>query len=118
MTEALPLTDRISQTSRQEIDYRTIKVEYNDGYGQFTPDGINDEIREWAINYENINETERDTIWTFVQTVKRSTIFTWTPPQESDTMYWRINTKVKEQHLAGNIFTISFGIKRHYDQVS
>jgi phage-related protein len=123
MSVALPLTTKISQESTPSTLYRTISVQYGDGYQQSAPDGINDTIDTWQIIYDNLDATDYTTLKSFLDTVKCTTWFTWTPFLESTSKKWKIydggsgssgsnssSPQIQRQVNSGGTQTVSFTI--------
>lgn len=116
MALALPLTDYISQSSAQSTKYATLKVRFGNGYEQRTPDGINTTQRSWTITYNNLSTTDRNTVWTFLNTVQGTAWWTWTPPGGTS-LKWVVDGDVQERVLSGNLYTISFTARQVFDLV-
>lgn len=113
MTNAMPLTEKISQSSSRSIKYRVLKAQFGNGYAQVAPDGINCKVENWNIRYENIEKVDRDTVVDFLDTVAGWDLITWTPTNDTLEKTYRVTAEgYSEQSMAGTIFTISFNLEQ------
>jgi len=62
-----------------EIDFRTLKAQYGDGYSQVADDGINPELEIWSLSFCYDAATSA-AIEAFLRRHRKSTRFLWTPP--------------------------------------
>lgn len=115
MPSALPLLNKISQTSQGNTSFRLNVAQFGDSYSQRVPDGINYTQRKWTINYENLTATELQTVQTFVETVGGGAYFTWQPPGVLATLKWVLDGEVSVTALSGNVWTVSLTCKQVYD---
>ena len=64
-------------------------VQFGDGYEQRVQFGLNQNPKEWSLSWNNITETDADTIETFLDArAADSASFDWTPPGESTAYKW------------------------------
>ena len=113
---ALPLTSYISQTSNRERNYRLISSQFGDGYSQRAPSGLNAQQDKWTLQYDNLSATDRDTLWTFLNTHGSWTSFTWAAPGDGGTTKkWVVGGPVQERAQAGNLYSISVPIEQCFD---
>ena len=64
-------------------------VQYGDGYQQRIRFGaINNDPKSWSLNWDNITETDSDTIENFLVARGAAETFDWTPPDESTAYKW------------------------------
>jgi len=56
---------------------------FGSGYSQRSTFGINQNLKRWNLRWENISETDSDTIETFLDARGGTESFTFTPPNES-----------------------------------
>ena len=100
-----------SQSSKVVRKFRTLALQFGDGYRQDAPDGINYQIDTWSLNFENLNSTDASTVRTFFDTVGSFTTFTWTAPGDSTSKVWKMDPQgYAVQALAGNVYTITLTI--------
>ncbi|ADD94436.1 gp17 [uncultured phage MedDCM-OCT-S05-C64] len=67
-------------------------VKFGDGYEQVLRFGLNQNPKVWNLTWENISETDSDTIEAFLDArADDGDAFDWSPPDESDTYKWRCN---------------------------
>jgi phage-related protein len=114
---ALPLTDKIIQTAQKTVRFTTITAQFGDGYMLRATDGINSKQEDWSITYDNLEQTERDLIWVFIDLVKQADVIEWTAPGDLTEKNWIIDPEsdVTEQAKTGDIYTIGFTLKRVFD---
>lgn len=113
MPQALPLTTRISQGSTRTRTNRVLTAQFGDGYSQEAPDGINNLVDSWSVTYENLDNTERATLWAVLDAVGSWDYLTWQPPGYSTSKKWKVTSDgVSEQPTSGDTYTISFSLKQ------
>jgi len=114
---ALALTNLITQTAQKTVRYATLTAQFGDGYMQRAVDGINDKQESWSIIYDNLNQTNRDALWVFIEQVKMSAVIEWTAPGDLTEKKWIIDPSadISEQAKAGSIYTVGFTLKRVFD---
>ena len=62
----------------------TLVVQFGDGYQQRLTYGLNQNLKIWNPEFQNISETDADTIETFLDArAADNNSFDWTPPGES-----------------------------------
>lgn len=59
------------------------QVQFGDGYSQRIVFGLNQNLKSYSPVWNNISETDADTISNFLDARGGSESFTWTPPGES-----------------------------------
>lgn len=107
---ALPLTNKISQSSSRQLNQRIITSNYGDGYEQVAAIGLNSRFDVWSINWEGLTLTERNTFMTFFNTVGLVQSFDWTPPNGVAGKYRIIEAPVETN--AGWYYNISIKVKQ------
>ncbi len=113
MPLALPLTTRISQGSTRTRTNRVLSAQFGDGYSQEAPDGINNLVDTWSITFDNLNASERATLWTALDTVGSWDYFTWTAPGDVVSKRWKVTADgVTETPMSGDLYSISFTLKQ------
>jgi phage-related protein len=114
---ALPLTTYITQTAQKTVKYTTITSQFGDGYMQRAGDGINKKGENWLITYDNLDQTQRDLLWVFIEIVQQSDVIEWTAPGDLVEKKWIIDpaSDIAEQAKAGAIYTVRFTLKRVFD---
>ena len=114
---ALALTNLITQSAAKTAKYTTITAQFGDGYMQRAVDGINDKQETWSISYDNLNLTNRNLLWLFIEQVKMTGVIEWTAPGDLLEKKWVIDPEgtISEQAKAGAIYTVNFSLKRVFD---
>ena len=114
MPSALPLTDRISQSSTKKRINRVIRCQFGDGYEQVRVDGINNKVDTWELMFEALNSSERDTLTNFLDAIGGWDYFTWTPVGEPAAKKFKVTDGFSETPLSGNLYTITFTAKQFF----
>ncbi|MDM0042149.1 phage tail protein [Variovorax sp. J22R193] len=114
MPSALPLTDRISQSSSKKRTNRVIRCQFGDGYEQVRPDGINNLVDTWELGFESLNSTDRGTLQTFLDAIGAWDYFTWTPPGEASSKKFKVVDGYQEQPQSGSLYSITFTAKQFF----
>ena len=81
----------ISYGAQKRNRPKTRSVKFGDGYEQRIVFGIPGHVnpREWTVTWNNISESEADTIEAFLNArAQDSESFDWTPPDESTSYKW------------------------------
>lgn len=114
---ALPLINFINQSAVKSVSFTTITAQFGDGYMQRAVDGINDKKEKWNIPWDNLNQTNRDVLWTFIDQVKSSNIIEWTAPGDLTEKKWIIDPEgtIDEQAKAGALYSVSLTLIRMFD---
>ena len=97
-----------SQSTTNDLTYRTLKFQLGDGYIDAAPDGANYKLQTYNVVFENLNATNAATMTTFYDTIGSWTQFSWTPPNTSTSYNWYLDVaKVSITPKAGNIVSIT-----------
>ncbi len=68
----------LTKTSRPTVR----QVQFGDGYSMRTVFGLNQDLKTYSPRWDNISETDADTISTFLEARAGKESFVWTPPGE------------------------------------
>lgn len=114
---ALPLQNRITQTSQKAYTFNTIVAQYGDGYMQRAGDGINKKREKWSLIFDNLTQTERDTLATFIDQVQMADTIEWTAPGDLTEKKFIIDpeSEITEIAKTGDIYSLSLTIMRVFD---
>ena len=67
----------------------TKTVQYGDGYSSRLVFGLNQNLKRYTVRFQNITETDSDTIETFLEArAADGASFDWTPPGSSTQYKW------------------------------
>ena len=84
-------------------------VQFGDGYSSRIRYGLNTDLKVWSLKWENISETDSDTIETFLEARGGAEHFDWSPPDDTDTYKWICQQWSKQMTSAGlNQLTATF----------
>ena len=68
---------------------RLQQVQFGDGYAQVIRHGLNQNPKEWSLRWQNISETDADTISTFLDDrASDGASFDWTPLDTTTSYKW------------------------------
>lgn len=73
-------------SKRSQPSVRTAK--FGDGYEQRMTFGMNQNAKEWSMQWVNLAETDADTIEAFLNARGGVESFDWTPPDEATSYKW------------------------------
>lgn len=116
----LPLQEYIAEQVDIAISYATLSAQFGDGYEQTAADGINTKQQTWTVAYTTMNETQSNTVLTFLDSVGGHLPFYATPKGALQQTWRLIPTSLKVQHVAvsnvdGKVYrTITFQLKRAF----
>lgn len=116
MAIAMPLTERISQSSTKSSSFNTLKNDLGNNIRQYTDNGLNAKRDVWNIVYDHMNKTELDTITTALDQVGsgRDQLL-WTPWGETTPKEWTVTTTgYTITVLSGDLFNVSFTIEEEH----
>lgn len=99
-------------SSQRTRKYRAFKSQFGGGYISSAPDGINNIIDSWQLNFENLNQTDRNTLVAFFDSVGSWATWTWQAPGDSVSKTWLVVDQWQETASAGNVFTIQINIQQ------
>lgn len=63
-------------------------VRFNDGYEQRITFGLNQNPKSWALSWNNISESDCDTLEAFLDARAGRESFDWTPPDTTTSYKW------------------------------
>lgn len=111
MSVAFPTSPPISQSSSVSTTFRILSAKFGNGAEQTAPDGSNQKIETWTINFENLGSSDYTTIVTnFLETLTGSESITW------NGKYYKLvtdsNAGFTVQTLAGSIYTVQFQLRQ------
>lgn len=102
----------IGEKSKRKVGFRILRVDFGDGYSQSMPDGINNALEEWDLSFENYPAADVDTITDFLDSLKGSAVFSWTPPGEASPKLWRQEGEYDVAFNGPSTKSLGFAIKR------
>lgn len=112
MPVALPLSDRLSQSSSRTRTYKSKKIEFGNGYSQTIKDGINAIRDEYAVTYNGLTKSELNSVTAALDAVGSWDYLTWQPPEDSTPKRWKVTDEGWTTSSNGPIWTISFTLKQ------
>jgi phage-related protein len=111
---ALILTDKISQSSQAGREYRVTKIKFGNGYEQRAKDGINNIVDSWSLTWDNLSQTDMNSLSAFFDSLGGTTYFTWQAPTDSASKKWTVS-KWTASVLAGTRYSVNVSIEQIYD---
>lgn len=110
---AMVLTNYISQGATRTRRNRVLSAQFGDGYSQEAPDGTNAITDEWALAFENLNTSERATLWGMLDAVGSWGVIEWTAPGDSTAKKWKVTQDgASEVPISGELYSVSFTIRQ------
>lgn len=109
---AMVLTDKISQGATRTRKNRVLSARFGDGYSQEAPDGTNATTDEWSLSFENLNTSERATLWGMLDAVGSWGVITWTPPGDTSKKWKVTQDGVSEMPVSGDLYSVSFALRQ------
>lgn len=70
------------------VDAKVVEARFGDGYSQSSPDGLNNTLEVWNLQFKDIKDAEYVKIKNFLHQHKGSIPFQWTTP-DGDTYWFR-----------------------------
>ena len=114
---ALPLQDKISQSSTSERQYPVIKAKYGNGYSERARDGLTPIMDTHTINYENLSASEYTSALAAFDASFGVSPFSWQAYGDSTTKHW-IVMKISRSVQSGSVYSISVSIEQDNNLVS
>lgn len=114
MTQAMPLTNKIDESSSKTSSYKAIISKFGDGFSQRAPNGINTKIDSWTVNWSPLLITDRNTVVTALDAVGTWGIITWTPPGETVSKKFIVTSGYSESYIS-NYYRISVKLEQVFD---
>lgn len=107
MPQALPLQDRITQSSQVTNKPRLKRAQFGDGYVQETLDGVNPFVDEWSIQYGSLTVSELQTLVSSLKAVTGVDYYTWTSPISAVQQRFKVTDGWSIQPSSGNHYDVS-----------
>ena len=102
MPGALPHTGRISQDFSKQVEYKSRKVQFGNGYKEISPDGINNKVENWTLNYEAMTDSEYSALIAILDAAEHDDYVTWTPFGEVSSKNWYVVGPRSETYSNGH----------------
>mgnify|MGYP001188565944 FL=1 len=96
-----------SYNQSAEISPRVLTVRFGDGYTQRTPDGINNNLLNLDLTFENRSEKEATAIAHFLNVRRGAEAFAYTPPSPYATQKLFICKSFSSTFVFNDNFTVS-----------
>jgi phage-related protein len=81
-----------SIATRLDVKFNRRVLRLGDGYQQRAADGINNKTERYAVVWEGVSDTDADTLADFFDGVYGVVNFAWTPPRESSSKKWIVES--------------------------
>ena len=72
-----------SYGTRKSSSPQTLAVQYGDGYSTRLVFGLNQDLKEYSLRWDNLSEANANSIETFLEARKGQESFNFTPTEES-----------------------------------
>ncbi len=100
--------------TNKDKEYNVKEANFGDGYQQVVTVGLNNIKERWNVKFNNISNTDADTIETFIDARKGAEPFNWTPPNEGSAKQYR-HKNFKRTPLNPNQSTITVRFIQAFD---
>lgn len=114
---ALPLQDKISQSSTSERQYPVIKSKYGNGYSERARDGLTPIMDTHTVNYENLTVSDYTSALAAFDASYGVSPFSWQAYGDTTTKHW-IVTKISRTVQSGGVYSISVSLEQDNNLVS
>ncbi len=107
---------RITKNSHRKSDMRVNELDFGDGYGQSTINGINAEIEVWSLTFMPLEKAETINLSSLLTNSKAGgqSALEWVPAGEATAKYWKLTGELTETPVSGVLWQISCQINRIY----
>ena len=113
---ALPLTDKLAQSSKRTRANRILSSQFGQGYAQVFRDGPNSQYDKWSFVWENLTASEKTTLNSFYETVGADQFWTYTAPGESTAKKFRIDKEsYSDNNISGDLWNVTFTAQQYFD---
>lgn len=113
MSQNLPLSNKIDESSSKTTKFHTITTKFGNGFGQRAPDGINNKVDTWLLNWTNISPTDKDTLVNIFDLVGGWDYLLWTPYSELTQKRFIITESgYTTTPKTGNLFDVSVELEQ------
>lgn len=104
---AMPLQDKISQSSSGGMTFRVLQSALGDGQQQLAADGLNYKTRTYNIVWSALTLIELQTVTTALDTAAGIDVLTWTPHGSAMSVNWRNTNGYNWTTEGGDVYSIS-----------
>ena len=101
--------------SSPKIKMRVLEAQFGDGYTQRAGDGLNVTQSEWNVVFNDLIDTEAETIRAFLEARAGVEAFYWTPPGEAVARKWTASSYAGPTPTAFDSNTIQANFREEYD---
>jgi len=113
---ALPLPERIHESSSKSVGFKTIIAQFSDGYSQRAPDGLNAKVESFQVSWAALTTAEKDQVVAVLDSVGGWGVLTWQPPTDSEVKKFVIDADSGYSiEYIGTRFTITTNLKQVFD---
>lgn len=104
-----------SQASSKSTAVDMLKMNFGNGYEQRVANGINYMRDKWAVSWEGLNVTDRNTVISFLNSISAGDYFTWTTPFDSVSKKFVLDGDWTLTDNGGVVFTINAQFRQVFD---
>jgi phage-related protein len=101
-----------SQNTTKSIEQNMVEVVMGNGYLQRVPNGINFLRDHISIEWQNLNQTDTNTVNSFLDSLETGDYFTWTSPFDTVSKKYILEGPRSINAMAGSIYTIQQKVKQ------
>lgn len=94
--------------------YRVRRVDFGDGYGQRSKDGLNTVRQQWRLVWERIPDAQAEQLRLFFADLGGVGVIEWTPYNQPDELKWT-GTDFSSKPVGTLISTVSVTLMQEFD---
>ena len=114
MALVLPLQSELSAQPEGETAFRTISVQYGNGYEQRAKDGINSSKTTWGVTWAAITLAQYTTVVAALEAAGGVDYFLWKAPGDTTTKKWKVLSYIRG-HSDGEWYYVNASLEQVYD---
>lgn len=101
-----------SQNSVKTIEQSVTEIQMGNGYLQRVPNGINYLRDHISIEWQNLNQTDTNTVNVFLDSLEAGDYFTWTSPFDTVQKKYILEGGRSINVMSGSVYTITQKVKQ------
>jgi phage-related protein len=103
----MPIPSKITLDSVKTVKFRVKEARFGDGYIQVAPDGLNDRVDTWVIQWAGLSQAQMTTVTSALNYVGASGYLVWTPCYENNVKKFRMTTDGYTRTRSRGVFSMS-----------
>lgn len=108
MPIALPFPELLSQSTNHDVHTKVDVVQFDDGYADIQPSGINNRRLSINFKYTPLTEAQALQVIAFLETVGGHERFEFTPRLKTQSLKFRVIPDTEHHDNVADLYIISF----------